>query len=535
MMERTGDWRAPAALVLWATTWLWLWADAAFLPLWPSLAALLIVFLVRRVITGILAGAAAGVIIIADGNPAEAFVAFFTEHLIPSLQSSWNISVLIFTLLLGGFVALIEHSGGLQGLIGRCFHPDGDRRKRVQWSTFALGLICFFDGLANSMLVGRSMRPLARAAGVSREKLAYLVDSTSAAVACVAFVSTWIAYQLSMIREGFALANQETNPYLLFLQSIPYNFYCWFTLLLVAVVILRNWNPGPMKAAEEQALNETEPVATHAPEPAKTTSPLRALVPLGTLLTAILGGLYLSGRAPGTPVSLRSIADAFGEADAATVLVTASAFACLTAFAFCWKPKQERRGNGSADAFLKGMTSLFVPALILVSAWTLSSTLGELETAAFLSTALEERLPLFLLPSGVFLTGMAIAFTTGTSWGTMGVLMPLALPVTLALTGDLDAAESSPFIAATVAAVFGGAVFGDHCSPLSDTTIVSSIACDLEPMEHVRTQIPYALIAAGTALILGYLPVGIGLPVWAGLPAGVVLIWLLPRIYSRKR
>ena len=512
-------------LGLWLLTWIFAWFDFPILALWPSALALISVLLLRKVIGGLLLGGSAGAILLANGNPINAFFAFFTDHLIPSLQSGWNLSVLIFTLLLGGFVALIEKGGGIQALVRRWLNKSDSLKKRVQWSAYGLGLVCFFDGLANSLLVGKSLTPVAKQAGVSREKLSYIVDSTSASVACVAVISTWIAYQLSMIQQGYeAVGIEDVNTFGLFFRSIPVNFYCWFTLCLLAVVIVRNWNIGPMRDAEAQL----EPIK-HVPvnESRNSTGAWRAIVPLALLIFGLIVGLYLDGVEGGIfPISFTKVAHAFGAADAAKLLVSLSALACLVAYLTNWSVL---KNEDAGEVFMGGVLHLFNPCLILISVWILSSTIRELGASEVLSHLLEGNLPVGLFPATVFLVGTLISFTTGSSWGTMGVLMPLALPVVINLAGGQGSMDSI-LIPATVAAVFSGAVFGDHCSPLSDTTIVSSIACDIEPLDHVRTQIPYALIAAGVALLIGFVPSGFGLPSWISLIIGFSFLIALPKI-----
>lgn len=495
--------------------------------LWPSVVALSLVFLLRSVLAGLLGGAFSGAILLANGNPLLAFIAFFRAHLIPSLQSSWNASILVFTLLMGGFVALIEHGGGISGLLRRFVRDRGAVKGRIQWAAFGLGLVCFFDGLANSMLVGRVMRPLADRVGLSRAKLAYVVDSTSAPVACVALISTWIAYQLAMIQEGLSHVGVEGNPYLLFLRSIPVNFYCLFTLLLVALTILTGFNLGPMRRAEAEAeaargdgpLFEDDPRGGHW---------ARAAIPLVALILALLVGMYVSGTDAVLPIRFSRIMDAFGSADAALVLVCASAFACMVAGLINVRPRETPR---TGDVFLEGMTTLFVPMLILVSAWCLSSTLKELGAAAALTRLLSGTLRPSLIPAAVFLVGTMVSFCTGTSWGTMGVLMPLAVPLAVSLAAGLAPDVADTILVGTIAAVFSGAVFGDHCSPMSDTTIVSAIASGVDPIDHVQTQLPYALVAAAVALAAGFLPYGLGLPFWGSwlIGGGVLAILTRPR------
>jgi Na+/H+ antiporter NhaC len=509
-----------------------------WMALWPSMVALLSVFLLNRSITGLLIGAGAGLVLLADGNPFRAFVSGFSDHLIPVLQSSWNLSVLIFTLLLGGFAELLERGGGIQALLCRWFSRKGSSRKKVQWGAYGLGLVCFFDGLANSMLVGKALSPLADKVGVTRQKMAYIVDSTSSAVACVAVISTWIAYQLSMIREGLLQTGAEltAQPFELFLKSIPLNYYCWFTLILLAVVISRNWNIGPMRNVE---LKETDSDGKESISFDGDSSPgtdqrfpaayWRALAPLLFLILGLLVGLYGNGVTGGWfPLSFQRISEAYGRADAALVLVCASAAAGLLA-AVLNRKAIHGSGEGVSQVFREGALKLFNPVLILIAAWVLSSTLKELNAVEVLTGLLSGKLHPGLYPALVFLTGASISFSTGTSWGTMGILMPLALPVAM----DFSDNEMTILIHATIAAVFSGAVFGDHCSPFSDTTIVSSISCGIEPLEHVKTQLPYALIAALIAMCMGFLPAGFGYHPYLSLLLGGFVLIALPALSRR--
>jgi tetracycline resistance efflux pump len=485
--------------------------------LWPSIAGLTAVFLTQNALTGLLIGSLAGSLLLTGGNPVTAFAEFFSRHLIPALQSKWNLSVLIFTLLLGGFSALIEAGRGLDALLQRSLNRSGSSGRRVEFAAFGLGILCFFDGLASCLLTGRSVRPLADRARVPREKLAYIVDSTGSAVACVAIMSTWIAFQLSMIREGYRLAGAESavNPFELFLRSIPLNFYCWFSLLVVGLSIWKSWAPGPMRNAIA-----VDPDMAKGQSGGDVTGAWRAGLPLLFLMGGLPVGLIWSGANEHFGFNWNSITEAFGAAQADDVLLRLSVLACVFAW-LCNRPTI-KASSTPGIVFANGVGKLFGPCLILIAAWCLSSTLRELGAANVLASMLGNRLPLALLPLVVFLLGTLTSFTTGTSWGTMGVLMPLALPATLELAGP-----ESALIPAVVAAVFSGAVFGDHCSPLSDTTIISAVACDVDPLAHVRTQLPYALIAAGTAALLGFLPAGFGIPGPVGLALGAIALTMI--------
>lgn len=511
------------ALLLIGLTWLWLSSGSPWVALWPSLAALLAVFLTQRVVAGLWLGAFCGAVLLAKGNPVIAALDLPIRYAIPALTDRWNLCVILFTLTMGGFVALLE-VGGMAALAQRLARLGRDRRRAAETGAAALGLACFYDGLANAVLVGRVMLPIADRAGVARVRLAYLVDSLSSPIACLAFVSTWIAYQLSMIQKGYQQAGLEVNPYEIFFLSIPFNFYCWFALGLVGLVIWRQWNFGPMR----QAVAACSPAADPSPAPAQAAVswPMtRASVPVVVLAVGLIGGLYFSGRQPGDPLTFSAMAQAFGRAPADLVMVVACLVASGVA-ALLVPPQPGRQPVG--DIFVSGMTSLFSPVLILIAAWCLGATLKELGAAAVLSELVTRHLPVTLIPLAVFLVGALVAFGTGTSWGTMGILMPLALPVAL-IAGDGEPA----LVAATVGAVFSGAVFGDHASPLSDTTIVSAAACGVDPLDHVKTQLPYALLAAGVAALIGFLPAGFGLPPWLGLALGLAVLTSVAWLTSR--
>ncbi len=467
-------------------------------------------------------GAYTGAILLSGGNLFSAAMDLVNLHLLQALYSPWNLTILFFTLLLGGFAAILEKGRGFDSILEKWLKGSGNSGKKVQWSAYFMGLLCFFDGLASSLLTGKSLRPVADKVGVSRAKLAYIVDSTGSAVACVAIMSTWIAYQLSMIQTGYDVAEiKDVEPFLIFLQSIPRNFYCWFTLVLLAVAIGRSWDFGPMKSLEAKAGEEksSEQATTDKGTPGKAR---QFFIPLLFLIVLMLGGLYYDGIEDGLfPITFEKIKHAFGNAESNFVLLYSTILACVVAALYNRKTINQTSSTGFV--FLEGIRGFFNPCMILLAAWSLSSTLRELETSKYLVAQLSDTLPLPLFPSMVFLLGVLISFTTGTSWGTMGVLMPLALPICFAMSpGDQE------LVATVVAAVFSGAVFGDHCSPLSDTTIVSSLACDIEPYDHVRTQLPYAILSAILAVVCGFLPLGVGVPPLLCLALGGIVIFFLP-------
>ena len=502
----------------------------------PSLAALLLVVVSRSALFGLLTGAVCGAVLLSGGSFLGAIEHLALDQFMPIFGSSWKLSALLFTLILGGFVALVEAGGGLQALVRRLLGDGRAPHKRMQTTVFGFGLLVFFDGLANTMLIGRLLRSAADRCGVSRVKLAYLADTTGSAVACLAFVSTWIAFQLSMIREGFALAGQEVSAYGYFFRSLPTNYYCWFALALALVCVWREFNPGSMGSEEAKArmaIKETEVGEVRASHWGLAIGPIAVLTFSIPVLTYVIGSEAL------LPFSLGKFAEAYGRAEeyVPQILVGSSILASLVAAASLAFSKRRTLGGvrvatgSTAAIFLKGVREIAVPVCVLIAAWMLGAAISQLGTAGWLSEALEGRLPVALLPAGIFLLGAVISFSTGTSWGTMGVLMPLAIPVIFSLTGEAADAERDRLVVAAIGAVFSGAVFGDHCSPFSDTTIVASIASGVEPLDHVRTQLPFAVIAAALAIVVGFVPLGFGLPAWVGLLAGVALLCGLPSFW----
>jgi Na+/H+ antiporter NhaC len=496
--------------------------------LWPSMLAVGLAFVTRDIYLSLIVGAFSGALLLHAGNPWQAFVDLFVSRLIPSLADRWNISVLLFTLMMGGFVEVLNRNGGMTALANRVVGQSiGPRRAGL--GAYFMGWLLFFDGLASALLVGKTLRAVADRAGLSREKLAFIVDSTSSPIAGLALLSTWVAYEMSVIRQGFENTGdpaliEATAPYSWLVVSLPFRFYNWFMLLLVFLLVwfMRDW--GPMLKAERSGSPRRTPDST---APAETTTPSHAalaLVPLTVLILGVSAGLYLDGGGLEHPFSFQQLIRALGKADAASVFVLATAVATIVALALSalWRPSTAVTRASGRQSFLEGMQQMFLPALILVCAWMLNSVIKELGTAQYLVSLLGERLPAAWLPALVFLLAAVVSFSTGTSWGTMAIVTPLAIPLAVTLTAYEAGHASPPALVATVGAVLAGAVFGDHCSPISDTTVVSAFSSECGVIAHVRTQLPYAFTAGAIALLLGYLPAGYGIaPGWLLVAGGV--------------
>jgi Na+/H+ antiporter NhaC len=509
--------------------------------LYPSVLAVGLAFVTRDIYISLFLGAFSGAVLLHHGNPWTAFHDLFSTRLIPSLTDRWNISVLVFTLMIGGFVEVLNRNGGMIALSNRVMGRSTNPR-RAGLSAYFMGWLLFFDGLANALLVGKTLRTVADRAGLSREKLAFIVDSTSSPIAGLALLSTWVAYEMSVIRQGFenlgdvALAT-STAPYSWLVLSLPYRFYNWFMLLLVFLVVwyMRDW--GPMLNAERARRSCPLP-ATDAPNlPPAASHVALALIPLSVLILGVFGGLFVGGGGLDQSFTFQNLIQALGKADAASVFVLATAVASVVALALTaiWRrPSSAPTNDRGLSGFLHGMQQMFLPALILVFAWMLNSIIKELGTAPYLVGLLGDRLPAAWLPSLVFLLASVVSFSTGTSWGTMAIVMPLAIPLAVTLTDYHAGHAAHPILAATIGAVLAGAVFGDHCSPISDTTVVSAFSSECGVIDHVRTQLPYALAAASIALLLGYAPAGYGIsPIWL-LSIGGLACWAMVRYFGSK-
>jgi len=528
-------------------------AEGTWASIWPSVIAVFLAFVTREIYSSLFAGALAGVILLRDGNVVSAFIDLFARHMIPPLTSRWNVCALTFSLMMGGFVAVLNRIGGMQAIAARLLGA-GDSRRRAGMGVFGMGWLVFFDGLANCMLAGKTMRPVTDRAGMSRAKLAFIVDSTASPIAAFALISTWIAFELTLIQSGFsAYGESQFGPgvnfthlssYEILIRTLPYRFYNYFLLFIVFLTIWLRRDLGPMRAAETGVKSSPSAINNEQPEPVTQPAPSHpsngaiwfTLIPLGLLILSVFGGLYLDGASKLTSDAgsgIQRIIQAFGKADADIVFVTATAFASLAAMAALVVSSQTPEKDKPMTVYLEGMKEMFLPVLILVFAFTLGSVIKELKTAVWLVGAMQGSFPAAALPATVFLLAAIMSFSVGTSWGTMGILMPLCIPIAGALTGLEADGTPGAIVISTIGAVLAGAVFGDHCSPISDTTIVSAFASGCDVIEHVRTQIPYALLAAGIAVALGYGVTGAGVNPFVALILGGIACWAAIRFWAK--
>ncbi len=451
----------------------------------------------------------------------------------------FNIWVILFVLLIMATIAVVVASGGIAGVVTWLSRfAKGPRSTQI--ITAVMGIVIFIGDYSNAMLVGPTMRPLTDYHRVSREKLAYIVDSTSAPIAGLAFVSTWIGYEVGLFNDVAKSIGIERDGYSMFFDALGFRFYCILTIIFVIVNAISGRDYGAMRKAEARA-RETGAVAepdaqlvgdTTSSEiaPSAATHPFSAVLPLLTLFSLLLGGFWVDGQGTGTIFSLTAWRDALSNADNVKVLAIAAASGFFVAIV-CARGLSNMRFADIGTAVWNGVKSSFIPLSILLLAWGLKASCDRLMTGAFLAAMLQDVVSPLWFPILVFTCASACSFATGTSWGTMAILIPTAIPVAFALDGNIYGLTTI----ICLGAVLDGAIFGDHCSPLSDTTILSSIASNCAPLHHVRTQLPYALTVAGIAFVCGYLPAALNISSAIGIAAGTGLIVLLFYGLSRLR
>lgn len=499
--------------------------DSLFRALWPALVAIGVIVMLKEAALGLACGVAAAALLLAGGDPLKALRLALADHLFPAMQGPWRIGALVFTLVLGSFAGILERSGGFEAVLRRMLAGGKDGTRRLLGGTYLVGLLCFFDGLASSLLTGRIARPLADRAGVSRERLSWVVDSTGSPVACVAFISTWIATQLSLIEQGLKDAPFPVEPYALFFQAVPANAYCLLTLLLVPLAIRTGYQPRAMRRFKP-LVPETDEVQTF-----DLPRPWVVLVPLAVLVVGILGGFPLLSEKPVNVLTVEGWKQAFS-GDAGPYALVFGSVAGWIAAMVCFPAK---RRHQAAEAAVHGAGSLIPALVVLVFAWSLGGMFEALGTTRHIAELLAGGIPAAWLSLVIFVIGSSMAFTTGSSWGTMGLLMPLALPATLVASGasGLSPEETRQVAVMVIGAVFGGATLGDHCSPFSDTTIISALASGCRTVDHVTSQLPFAGMAAAMSCA-AYAVMAMGAtPLAATTAAAVALVGWVKWLASR--
>lgn len=522
----------------------------------PPIVAILLAFITKNVVISLFIGVLSGGFILnltgfnVFGALTQAFLDFINRAL-NSLSDPWNAGIVMQVLVIGGVINLVAKMGGAKA-IAEALAKKAKTAKSAQLITWFLGICVFFDDYANSLIVGPIMRPVADKMKISRERLAFIIDATAAPIAGLAIISTWIGLEVSLISEGFQSIGVEASGFGVFLQTIPYRFYNILILAFIVITIITLREFGPMRKAEISArklkdLTNEEVAVTSShmdelePKEGVKLSIWNAIVPIGALIISAIVAFYYSGYSSimagddiaikaivtNSPLSFKAILEVFAASDASIALLQSALFSTVVAIVMAvWK--KIFTISEAIEVWIDGMKGLIITGVILILAWSLGSVIKELGAAEYLVEALNGAIPAFLLPSLIFILGAIISFSTGSAYGTMSILMPLAIPLAYKINPEMS------FVIVSTSAVLTGAIFGDHCSPISDTTILSSMGAGCSHIEHVKTQMWYALFVAAITILFGYIPAGFGLPIYIVLPMSCVALFIGVMIFGKK-
>jgi Na+/H+ antiporter NhaC len=557
-----------------------------YIPLWlsivPPLVAIILALIFKEVIISLFIGIWSGALI-ANGmrfDPISIILGLFevvSNYILNALSDSGHLSVIIFSLMIGGMVAIISRNGGMAGVVVK-LSKYAKTAKSTELVTWLLGIAIFFDDYANTLIVGNTMRSVTDKFKISREKLAYIVDSTAAPVSAIAFITTWIGVELGYIKDNMQnLAGLEAVPsaYSVFLSSLQYSFYPILTLGFILILIFTRRDYGPMYKAEKRARTtgevskkrgeavmeaDMEDLAPVKGAPLKWYNaflPVIAVIAvtiIGLIATgtessyaAMLGNGYEGDSSVGSVWGsldllsenenvgfLERLGILIGNADSYIALIWASLTGLVLGIMLTIGGRIMKIED-TMNTMLAGFKTMLPALMILALAWSLGTLTDELHTATFLTSTLQDTLPPTLMPVVIFILAGAIAFSTGSSWSTMAILYPIAIPATWAIcmANGYETAEALPILYNVIATVLAASVFGDHCSPISDTTILSSLASDCNHIDHVRTQLPYAATVGFVSLALGYASTAFGIPGFVNFIIGFGVLFLIVRVFGR--
>ena len=480
---------------------------ATYWSLIPPVVAIILALITKEVYSSLFIGIVTGALFNANFNLETAYTSMFSDGFIAKLADSWNVGILIFLVVLGAIVVLMNRAGG-SAAYGKWAANKIKGRKGALLSTFGLGCLIFVDDYFNCLTVGSVMKPITDKHKISRAKLAYLIDATAAPICMIAPISSWAAAVTGVV-EGY-------DGMTLFIQAIPFNLYSLLTIFMIVFISAIGLDYGPMKIHEDNAKNGD--LFTTSERPYKEDDEVKSskgkvidlVIPVIILITScIIGMVYTGGFFDG-----ESFRSAFANCDASLGLSLGSVFALLVIIAY-YVLRNVLTFEECMSAIPEGFKAMVPAILILTFAWTLSGMTGLLGADVFVSTLFKsgaESLTLFL-PAIVFLVAIFLAFATGTSWGTFGILLPIVVGIGL----------DERLLIISISACLAGAVCGDHCSPISDTTIMASTGAQCDHINHVSTQLPYTLTVAAVSFA-GYILAGFVQNAWVVLPVSMVVL-----------
>jgi Na+/H+ antiporter NhaC len=519
--------------------------DVGFWAVVPPLLTIVLAIATKEVLMSLFIGVYVGCLIIVSWNPlhalekmVELIVGTYDDTgdfvLSGALSDPWNVQVLIIVTLLGGLIGLMVRSGGSKAfgdLLGRKIKT----KVGTQLATWVIGIIIFFDDYFNALTNGAVMRPISDKYGVSREKLSYIIDSTAVGICLIVPLSSWVAFVCSLIAESYASAGLEGDSFATFIRAIPYNYYAWLSIAMVLFVVLFKLDFGPMAKAEKRTMetgrlcdktfsgggadeDDFSSIEQMNGKPIDLLAPIILLVVCAIAFMLYTGGFFESF----------DLLDAVNNMDGMLALTYAVGVSVVFAIVF-YAVKRLSKVSESISAFVTGTKSMIFVIILLAFAWGIGAVGDELDTAGYMVSLFEGNVPPFLTPLIIFVISCAMTFSTGASWGTFAIMIPIAVPLAVAM--DVN-------VFACVTAVIGGGGFGNHCSPLADTAILSSAASNIRHTDHIKTQIPYSVVCALVACV-GYVISGFIdnpiLPLLVVFVVFVCVLILLSRLFGVNR
>ncbi len=483
----------------------------------PPVIAIGLALITKEVYSSLFVGIVVGGLLYAEGNFEKTIVHVFSDGFVANIADSYNMGIILFLIVLGAMVSMMNKAGG-SAAFGRWAKTHIKTRVGAQLATVLFGCMIFIDDYFNCLTVGSVMRPVTDSHKVSRAKLAYLIDATAAPVCIIAPVSSWAAAVAGFVAE------EEVSGFQLFLNAIPYNFYALLTIVMMVAITVMKFDYGKMRIHEQNALNGD--LFTSDAESFKESSDVNAnpkgkvidlIIPVVALIIAcVIGLIYSGGFFDSESAAFHNVVEAFSCADASVGLLYGSFITLILTVAY-FMIRRVISFKDCMDSIPDGFKAMVPAIMILACAWTLKAMTDSLGAKVFIAGIVESTAGEFenFLPAVIFLIAVGLSFATGTSWGTFGILIPLVLAV--------FPYSSGPISIIAISACMAGAVCGDHCSPISDTTIMASAGSQSNHINHVSTQLPYALTVAGVSFVT-YVIAGFVQKAYIALPIGIILM-----------
>lgn len=510
----------------------------------PPLLAIALALIFRQVVVSLILGIYSGAFFIYGFDPLTAFLRLIDKYVIEAISDVSHTQIIVFTLLFGGVIGLISRSGGTLG-IANSLTKFARTRKSGMIATWLSGLIIFFDDYANALVVGNLMRPITDKLKISREKLSFIVDATSAPVASIFIVSSWIGYEVGLIQDGLNAIGSPLNAYSVFLDTIIFRFYPLAMLFFVFLVAITNRDFGSMLKAERRAVEEGKVSAAKSSisELAESSQLFgsqekakwyNGVIPILILIFITIAGLVFTGidSLKEKGIDDYGVRDIISNSNSYLALLWGSFSACVVA-ALMIIAQKILTLRQTVDAWFAGIRSMLLAILILTLAWSIGAVTNEIRTADYIISLISDSIDPRFLPVIVFAVCGLTSFATGTSWGTMAIMFPIVIPLSAAVTGmnNYSPEDTHLILIGVVSSVLAGCVWGDHCSPISDTTILSSMASGCDHIDHVRTQLTYAITVGIVTMLVGDILTAFGLsPVIAlliiiSILVGIIYLW----------